>query len=443
MKLILENFRIVDEKKDFPGTVIAENGIITQVISGEIKPEQKEQASVIINGKNLRRENPDELPILMPAFVDLHAHFREPGNSAAETIESACLAAAAGGFGTVVCMANTKPAIDSLEKLIALKERSDALGLIDLYPVMSLTRGMEGKELSSIDRLIPRPDEISASVQWKGPLMLSEDGRDLEDETLFLKAMEEARRLDVPISCHCDFGSSEGAAVRRAIELGKKASCHIHIAHVSTEEALSIIREAKKEAAPFGSEKNSRGFSLTCEAMPHHFCLTRVDAEKMGAESFGRVNPPLQTEEDRRALILAIKDGTADAIATDHAPHTAEDKAKGAPGFSGLETAFAASFTELARGQAGHSPVIDLKRLSFLMSANPARLIGLAGPENSARGRINPGCRADLAIIDTESSWIADPGYFRTRGKNSAFTGRKLFGKILLTFRGGKIIYEV
>jgi dihydroorotase len=434
--VLLKNFRLVDESIDVSGSVIIEDGFIKEIIPGGGEPRIAGKA-LIVDGSALAG---DPLPILMPSFVDLHAHFRDPGFPEKETLESASLAAVAGGFGTVICMANTNPVIDNIKSAAALKRRADTLGLIDLYPVLSLSKGMEGKELSDITELSPHK---------KGgvyiPLMLSEDGKDLADDELFLKAMAEARRLDIPISCHCDFGGletealkqageprkiwsrvEENNAVRRVIDLGKKVGCRIHIAHVSTKEAIEMIRYTKQINNSF------HGFRLSCEVMPHNFCLTEEDAHKMGDESFGRVNPPLRAEADRQALIQAIKDGTIDAIATDHAPHTTQDKAKGSPGFSGLETAFAASFTELV--QPG---IIERKRLSFLMSANPARLVGL-----NDRGQLKPGFLGDLVVVKHDVLWRADPEGFKTRGKNSPFAGRQLYGKIIMTFRQGKIVFE-
>jgi dihydroorotase len=369
----------------------------------------------------------------MPAFIDLHAHFREPGFSEKETLESAALAAAAGGFAAVVCMANTKPVIDTVEKARVLKTRADALGIIDLYPVLSLTKNMEGLELSEIANL---------SAAAYTPPLLSEDGKDVASDELFLAAMSCARRLGVPISCHCDAGGAEAAAakadgrsraewsrieennaVRRAIELGRKAGCHIHIAHVSTLEAAAMIREAKKTAA-------AQGFVLTAEAAPHHLAATETDARRMGEESQGRVNPPLRTEADRQAIIAAALDGTIDAIATDHAPHSAADKAAGAPGFSGLETAFAACYTAL-------EPAAGLRRLSALLSANPARVLKLKD-----RGGIAAGLRADLVIVDTAAAWKVDPRQFKSRGKCTPFAGRELRGKIMMTIREGGIVFQ-
>jgi dihydroorotase len=444
-RLILQNFRIIDTNTDAFGSVFVEDGIIKNVFFGEKKlPE----ADITINGGAFGSQ-----AVLMPAFIDLHAHFRESCLPAAETtfpvettfpketIESASLAAAAGGFATVFCMANTMPPIDTLAKAHAIKARSDALGVIDLYPVLSLTKNMEGRELSAIQNL---PADRKGGL----PLLLSEDGKDIANNELFLAAMAEARRLGVPVSCHCDFGGPEAEtakaagrhraewsrieennAVRRAIELGKQAGCHIHIAHVSTKEAVEIIKTEKEAAASGGTN----GFTLTCEAAPHHIGATENDARLMGAETFGRVNPPLRTEADRQALVAAIGEGVIDAIATDHAPHGEADKAAGSPGFSALETAFAVCLSTL-------TPAISLRRLSELLSAIPARITAL-DTGAARRGLIEPGMRADMVIADTAAQWNVDPAQFKSRGKCSPFTNRTLRGKILLTISGGRIVY--
>jgi dihydroorotase len=448
IRVIFKNFRIIDGTREFTGSLAAEGGIIT-----EIADNGRLSGDMVIDGRSL-----GDTAALMPAFVDLHAHFRDPGFPEKETLESASLAAAAGGFGTVVCMANTSPVIDTFEKARALKARSDSLAVIDLYPVLSLTKNMEGRELSGITEL-PAGAEL--------PLMLSEDGRDLAGDELFLAAMGEARRLGIPVSCHCDFGGPEAEAakaagrpraewsrleevyaVRRAIELGRRAGCRIHIAHVSTAEAAALIRK----------EKNGNpGCALTCEAAPHHIAAAEADARRMasldaplpggpegsagGEETFGRVNPPLRSEADRRAITGAIYDGVIDAIATDHAPHSEADKAGGAPGFTGLETAFAVCYSALCLNRAGPDAAgFDLKRLSALMSANPARILGRdAGARG--RGRIAPGLRADLVIADTGAVWKVDPGRFKSRGKYGPFTGREVRGKIIMTVSAGRIVY--
>jgi dihydroorotase len=440
MRTILKNFRLIDEETDINGTLIIENGFIAGILPGDtpwdyppdslipaLLPEHNYDAAMVIDGSYLSSSS--EPPLLMPAFVDLHAHFRDPGPREkdapfpAEVLESASLSAAAGGFGTVVCMANTNPPIDTIEKAAALKHCSDALGIIDLYPVLSLTKNMEGKELSEI---------TSGSYR---PLMLSEDGKDLADDDLFLAAMKEAKNLDIPISCHCDLGGDEDSAVRRVIELGKKAGCRIHIAHVSTREALETIHRVKQEILTGDADESD--FDLTCEATPHHLCLNEDDAKRLGEKTWGRVNPPLRSEEDRQALMHALN--VVDAIATDHAPHSAAGKEAGAPGFSGFETAFAAVYTELVRNGVD----IDLKRLSSLMSASPARFLGrnIYGI-SQGRGELHHGCRADLVIIDPTAEWTVDPARFKSRGKNSPFKGRKLYGKVLMTLHGGRVVFQ-
>jgi dihydroorotase len=428
-----------------PGSVLVEDGFIKDILppypqSGYAANCAAEYAAeMVIDGRAIGGE-----PVLMPAFIDLHAHFRDPGFPEKETLESASLAAAAGGYGTVVCMANTMPVIDTIEKARALKARSDVLGLIDLYPVLSLTKNMEGRELSGIQDLSGADPALR---------LLSEDGRDVADDALFLAAMGEARRLGIPVCCHCDCGGSEAAAakaagrpraewsrleennaVRRAIALGRQAGCHVHIAHVSTKEAAQLIRDEKTAMM---KTSGAAGFSLSCEATPHHIGATEDEARRMGGESCGRVNPPLRSGADREALIAAILDGAIDAIATDHAPHSEADKAEGAPGFTGLETAFSVSFSVLADAAKTAPGGFDLRRLSALMSANPARILKLAG-----RGEIAPGRRADLVIVDTAASWKVDPAQFKSRGKCGPFTGRELRGKVLMTIQSGRIVFE-
>ncbi|MDR2029704.1 MAG: dihydroorotase [Treponema sp.] len=468
MKTIVLNVRVVDEEADMPGAVIIEDGLITGLIPQDgtarldalacgAAADAAHGAARIIDGRHYALPG-GRLPVLMPALVDLHAHFRDPGFPEKETLESASLAAVAGGYGTVVCMANTRPVIDTPEAAALLRDRARSLGLIDLYPVLALTRNMEGRELSAITTL--RRGAPSAASPYI-PRMLSEDGKDLADDTLFRAAFAEARRLGIPVSCHCDAGGAEAeaarkagkprevwsrieenTATRRAIKLGQKEGCHVHIAHVSTREALDMIRRAKGEGAVSGPQEPSpqpspgadlsAGFRLTCEAAPHHIALTEADARSLGAESLGRVNPPLRTAEDRRAIVAGVLDGTVDALATDHAPHTGADKAGGMPGFTGLETSFAVCRTELVR-EGG----LTLSRLSSLMSAKPARLLGLTD-----RGRITPGLRADLILTDPGASWKPGPESFRSRGKNSPFIGRDLSGKILLTIHQGRIVFE-
>ncbi|MDR2052388.1 MAG: dihydroorotase [Treponema sp.] len=446
-RILLKNFRIVDESADVLGSVFIEDGRISAVIPRSAGFAGTGAAVCIDAEALLSRGAPAGRLVLMPAFTDLHAHFRDPcrdgGPLPAETLESASLAAAAGGYGTLVCMANTKPPLDALNALAVVKARAGALGLIDLYPAMSLTAGMEGRSLSGIASLSP---------DAPFPRLLSEDGRDVADDGLFRRAFAEARRLGLAVSCHCDAGGPEAEAakqagagrdvwsrieennaVRRVLDLGRQTGCRIHIAHVSTREAADMIRKAKAALREQAGQEGPAGFALTCEVTPHHLALTEETARALGDETYGRVNPPLRTEADRQALIAAVLDGTIDAIATDHAPHTEADKAKGAPGFTGLETSFAVCRTVLVR-----EGRLNLSRLSALMSANPARILGLG----ESRGRIAPGFRADILIVDPEAPWTVEPGAFISRGKNSPFAGRELTGRILMTLHEGRVVYE-
>ena len=428
MKLLLKNFRIVDSSGDITGSVVTENGIITEVIpSGK---SINSDSAVVIDGERFTSESK---PVLMPAFTDLHAHFRDPGYTDKENLESATLAAVAGGYGTAVCMANTKPVIDSADISLSLKERSDTLCMIDLYTVLSVTKNMEGKVLSEINTLPEKPKSV---------MMISEDGKDVVSEELLLSAFREARRLGIPVSCHCDFGGEEAEkskragdsravwsrieenyATERVISLWQKERCHIHIAHVSTKESVEIIREAKRN--------NKTEFLLTCEATPHHLALSEACFDSSDAESFSRVNPPLRACEDRDAVLEAVLDGTIDAVATDHAPHTKADKIAGAPGFSGIETSFSVCFTHLVKNKN-----LSLSRLSWLMSDSPARILSLHD-----RGRIACGLHADLVIVDTEKVRKINPDSFKSKGKNSPFKNQSLSGEILMTIHKGRVVY--
>jgi dihydroorotase len=408
MTILLKNFRIVDETMDMPGSLLIEHGIVRELWNDGGAVPSGTGPLLEINGGGR---------VLMPAFVDLHAHFREPGYSEKETLESASMAAAAGGYGTAVCMANTRPPIDSIAGAAALRERCNSLGLIDLFPVMSLTKNMEGRELSEITKLNTAP-----FIR-----MISEDGKDLPDENLFLEAFAASRRAGIPVSCHCDL-DGEDAATERALRLAAQADAHVHIAHVSTKKSIELI----------GRFKTQKILSrLSCEVTPHHLALTEKDAAALGADSVGKAAPPLRSEEDREALIAALAGGAVDAIATDHAPHTRADKAGGLPGFSGLETAFAVCYSFLVK-----PGIISLSKLSSLMSAAPARILALGETSAAPRGLAAPGYRADFCAADIHASWTVDPEAFKSRGKNSPFAGRTLSGKILMTLHGGRIVYD-
>jgi dihydroorotase len=485
MKTIFANFRIVDAEKDVDGAIVVEDGLIKKIVTGPACSDflaELADADRYIDGAKLKSTvAPHEPPVILPAFIDLHAHFRDPGFPQKETLESAALAAVKSGYTTLVCMANTSPVTDTFAAAAALKARSDVLGLIDLYPAMSLTKGMMGKELTEIG-IIQKGESLppcsgalrlrySSQQATDKPLwfatqtpevnprsgfttatpptciqawnfsqstkhqkqnresgfattpihILSEDGRDIQNDEIFINALRAAAAADIPVSGHCD-RDGENAATERALRLAKETGAHIHLAHVSTKEAAAMTAAAKRE----------RPGKVTAEATPHHFFLNDSQADKLGRDTFGKVAPPLRSEADREAVLEAVLDGTIDAIATDHAPHTDADKEAGAPGFSGLETAFGVACTAIIKS--GES---DLCHLSRLMSAAPAQILGLKD-----RGILEIGKRADFAIVQPETHWIVDKTSFRSRGKNTPFHGMELSGIVLFTVFGGKIVYE-
>jgi dihydroorotase len=434
MKTIYTNFRLVDAERDVEGALVVEDGLIKAMLPVEqtarLADSGKEDEALtyelstcdrFIDGRKIKGSSSYELPVLMPAFIDLHAHFRHPGDGQKETLESASLAAVKGGYTTVVCMANTDPVTDTLVAAAALRARSNALGLIDLYPAMSLTKGMEGKELSDVDLLGERV------LQGRRPsdiLMLSEDGKDIPDDAMLVKALRAAAKAGIPVSYHGD-KDGENAAIERVLRLFWETGARIHIAHVSTKEAVKMIAEAKQKYPG----------RITAEVTPHHLFFSEERAVSMGRDTFGKVSPPLRDEKDRNAVLRALLDETdegIDAIATDHAPHTEADKKAGAPGFSGLETAFSAAC--IAIYESGEGDLCDISRL---MSAAPAAILGLKD-----RGTLDTGKRADLVIVEHEVSRTIDKEAFRSRGKNTPFDGMTLSGVVLSTFLGGVPVYE-
>jgi len=391
--LLIKNVHIVDCNKDFYGDVYIKAGRIFK-FGGNLNAGCR-----VIDGEGL---------LLLPSFVDLHAHFRDPGFTYKEDILSGSRAAVKGGYTAVNLMANTNPVCSTMDTVRYVQKKAGSIGLVDVHQCVSVTRGFDGKDISHIDSL-------EASVRF-----ISEDGKGVQEDRVMLKAMEKAREKGITIISHAenmdispvDWRLAENLMTARDLVLAKHTGCHLHMAHVSTREAMEEIIRAKEE-----------GFPVTCEVTPHHIALTdEVDY---------RVNPPLRKESDVRFLIEAVKEGWVDAISTDHAPHSFEDKQKGAPGISGLETSFAVSYTVLVK--AGH---ITLNKLSELMSKRPAELM------NVKKGRIEEGYDGDVVLVDISKKWTVDMKDFLSKGRNTPFEGREYFGKVVMTIKAGKLVYS-
>ena len=337
----------------------------------------------------------------LPGFVDLHVHFREPGFEYKEDIASGSLAAARGGFTDVCCMPNTNPTIDNPDVALYVLQRGKERELVNLMAVGALSIGLDGKELADFK-----------AMKNSGICALSDDGKTLENPQLMRQAAILAKELSLLITDHAE---PEAEIVARDINLAEETGCRIHLQHISMKKSVELIRRAK-----------SRGLPITAETAPHYFALTSAALKTHMANA--KMNPPLREEADRLAIIEGIRDGTIDAIATDHAPHSEEEKNqpidKAPFGIIGLETAFAVSYTTLVK--AGH---IDLNKLIELMSHNPADIIGLKRPSGHV-------------YVDLDSSYIISRDNFVSKAKNTPFDGMEVYGKIIQTVCNDKITWR-
>ncbi len=373
---------------------------------------------------------------VFPGFIDMHAHFRVPGQEYKETVETGSRAAVRGGFTTVLCMPNTDPVIDDAMIVRGLREEARRVGLIDLVPIGAITRGQRGEGLTDM-----------VELKRAGCPALSDDGLPVADSRIMRLALEYARMAGVLLIQHCqdprlsgagvmnegvqatllglpgDPEISETVIIARDIELARYLEARVHFAHVSTRRSVALIRRAKEDGIP-----------VSAEACPHHFTLT--EEAVAGFDSVFKVNPPLRTADDVAALKEGLADGTIDVIATDHAPHTAEEKERGfeaAPcGMIGLETAAGLTVTELVR-----PGILSPRRMAECLAAGPARLLGL-----ERKGRVAEGFDADLTLMDMEAEWEVRTEDFRSRSRNSPFVGRRLTGRVLCTIGRGKVVFR-
>lgn len=378
--------------------------------------------------------------VLCPGFLDLHVHLREPGGEDAEDLSSGLRAALRGGYTAVCCMPNTQPPLDNAAVVEAVYARAAGLGLADLFPMGCITRGREGKELAEM-ALMHRSQA--------GVRAFSDDGSCVADAGLMRRALEYVSAFGGLIVSHPEDPSLSGGGqvnegrvsyalglrgipalaeevmVARDLLLAEETGARLHLAHVSTARSLRMIREAK-----------ARGVSVTAEATPHHLVLSEDDIQ--GYDTAFKVNPPLRTLEDVSALREGLKDGTIDAVATDHAPHTGEEKEREfdyAPfGVVGMESAFAILHTELVE-----TSLLELDRLLELLTLGPARVLGLGRTEYGAG--IVEGARADLALLDLEREWVIDAYAFASKGRNCPFHGRRVKGEVRYTFKNGKMVH--
>jgi dihydroorotase len=428
MDILLKGGHVVDPANniDSETDVLIKGDKIAQVAKN-IKANGMPQAAKTIDCKG---------KMVFPGLIDMHTHLRQPGREDEETFLSGSRAALKGGFTSVLCMANTSPAVDNKGVVEYIYAESAKVGLINIYPVAAVTKGLEGKELTEIGQ-----------IAEAGAKALSDDGKPVENAEILRRALEYAKMFGLPVISHCEdmnlsrngvmnegFVStklglkgipraSETVMVMRDIELAQLSAAKLHIAHVSAKESVEAVREAKK-----------RGVKATCETCPHYFTLTE-DAV-LGFNTNAKVNPPLRTKEDVEAIKKGLADGTIDVIATDHAPHSAEEKDVefdfAATGMIGLEFALSLANKELIK-----SKVLGWGDLIRKMAVNPAKIINLTG-----KGSLEAGSDADVTVFDPAAEWIVEGGKIESKSKNTPLIGRKMSGAVVLTIVGGKIKYE-
>ncbi|MFA4991573.1 MAG: dihydroorotase [Candidatus Omnitrophota bacterium] len=423
MRILIKNGRVVDPANKIDGDMdILTEGVKISRVGRSVKTD----ADMIIDAKD---------KIVMPGIVDMHVHLREPGREDKETVATGTKAAAKGGVTSVLAMPNTLPAIDCAEGVKALMDIINRTAVVDVFISGAITAGRSGRELCDI-----------SGLKKEGVIAISDDGSSVDSDEIMLKALEKAKKERVLVICHSEdkglsgkgvvnlgftstrlglrgiSNESEYKRIERDIKLAEKIDASVHIAHVSCAESVEIIRKAKK-----------RGVRVTAETAPHYFALS--DEDLLDYNTNMRVNPPLRSRDDINAVKQGLKDGTIDVIASDHAPHTENEKEiefeYAESGSIGLETEVAVAITELI-----HPGLLDWRGLAEKMAFNPSRIL------NIEKGTLAAGASADLIIISPDKEWTVKKEDFLSKSKNSAFLGRRLKGVVEYTLCKGEMVYK-
>ncbi len=429
MRLLLKGARVIDPAAGLDGArdIVIEDGLIAAV-GHDIPPAETGHTRIVELGPSL---------VVCPGFIDMHVHLREPGYEHKETVATGAAAAVAGGFTAVACMPNTNPVNDSASVTRFILKQAAEANLARVYPIGAVSKGSDGKELAEM-----------ADMRDAGCVAFSDDGRPVATALLMRRALEYAGMLGLPVIDHCEDrtlagdgvahegfqasqlglrgipSAAEDVMVQRDIVLAAMTGSHAHIAHLSTSGALLAVRAAKE-----------RGVRVTCEVAPHHFTLS--DDRLLSPLAYDtnlKMNPPLRHAHDREALVEGIRDGSVDVIATDHAPHHADDKTvefdRASFGIVGLETAVSLSLDRLV-----HAGVVSLTRLVELLSSNPARILRVPG------GRLQPGDAADLTILAPDLGVTVSAAAFSSKSRNTPFDGWTLRGGVAATIVGGRALF--
>ena len=423
MTILIKNGRLINpsENLDKVMDIFVEDGIIKEKAESIEK-----QADTVIDAAGC---------YVMPGLIDLHVHFRDPGLTYKEDIETGSKAAAKGGFTTVCCMPNTKPVVDNVETVKYIIEKGEKTGLTNVLPVGAVTKNMAGVEITDVEEL-----------KKAGICAISEDGKSVMNSGVYRKAMKNAAKANVPVLAHCeDINLVEGGVINlgdksselgvkgisnavedviamRDIMLAKETGATLHLCHCSTKDSVEMVKRAKEE-----------GIKVTAEVCPHHFSMCSDDITSNDGNF--KMNPPLRAREDMEALIKGLQDDIMDVISTDHAPHSAEEKAKDlehAPfGIVGLETSVALTVTNSVK-----KGYLTPMQMAAKMSYNPAKVLGIP------KGTLDEGKIADITIIDPDKEYTIDVNTFESKGKNTPFDGYKVSGEVEYTILNGKVVYS-